>query len=545
MPIPIRYTTTNVSNSVRLGNIALGVNTVEYGPSSTTSWAGGVSVSSDTYDGEYAIHYLSGTTPRVRKADTFTLTTVAGQILGTSTYASTPLALSALAAAGCTVINTVAPPNIVISGSVFNSDSGLIMSYPRINTTWYDISGNANNSTLTNGPTFDNTSNSLVFDGTNDYVNGPAISSQLTGDMTAEGWFKVTAGSGDWVRVIGTGGNSGNRTFGLWYLSTSNYILWQRLGGSDPAILITQPLTNGKWYYFAATTIGSSHVLYLNNQVMGTATAAGPWAASGENITMGYAGFHAYINGNISRGRLYTRGLSSSEIAQNYYQGNIVTGSISGSYDAGNLVSFVPGTTVTYNMSANIISGSLQNGVGFNVANGGSWVFDGSDDRILLEGSTTSAWTLPSNTNWTVNVWVKTTTTANGLGQGSIFSNSSGGPVYSMMGINAGVMTYWHYNNTWLQSSGTTTVNNGSWHMLTWVNNDNQTMNLYVDGNLDASGVDSSLSGGSVNYLDIIGASWAAYFQGNIASLQINKGKAFTLSEVQQNFNAQRNRFNI
>jgi hypothetical protein len=543
MPIPIRYTTTNVSNSVRLGNIALGVNAVEYGPSSTTSWAGGVSVSTDGYDGEYAIHYLSGTTPRVRKADTFNLTQVAGQILGTSTYASTPEALSALAAAGCTVINTTAPPNIVTSGSVFNSDSGLIMSYPRINTTWYDISGNANNSTLTNGPTFDSTSNSLVFDGTNDYVNGPAISSQLTGDMTAEGWFKVTAGSGDWVRVIGTGGNSGNRTFGLWYLSTSNYILWQRLGGSDPAILITQPLTNGKWYYFAATTIGSSHVLYLNNQVMGTATAAGPWAASGENITMGYAGFHAYINGNISRGRLYNRGLSSSEIAQNYYQGNIVTNGLIVALDASNLVSYPGSGTTWYDMSGNNNNATLANGVAFKSANGGIFDFDGADDYAYISDNST----LDLAGDKSQCIWLYMDQSYSGTGILGKANSSVFGMALTYGWGNGGSTGFqniaWNSVNDPSLSPNGADINN--WYYVVGVQSGG-TRYIYV---LGANGLrTASYSGGTHtwnNALDFTIGQVAGYYTNMKAGAVHVYNRALSQEEIIQNFNAQRNRFNL
>jgi len=40
-----------------------------------------------------------------------------------------------------------------------------------VDTTWKDLSGYGNNGTLINGPTYDYTDNSLVFDGTNDYVS--------------------------------------------------------------------------------------------------------------------------------------------------------------------------------------------------------------------------------------------------------------------------------------------------------------------------------------------------------------------------------------
>jgi hypothetical protein len=186
------------------------------------------------------------------------------------------------------------------------------------------------------------------------------------------------------------------------------------------------------------------------------------------------------------------------------------------------------------------INGTLQNGVTYSSNFGGYWGFDGADDRILLTNSLFS-FTIDASINWTVTAWVRTGTSANGLGQGSVMSNSNGGPVYSMMGINAGVMTYWHYNGDWLQSSGTVTVNDYQWHMLTWVNKSNGTMDMYVDGVLDVSNVNSQLS--SSNWIDIIGSSWAAPFAGDIASVQVNKGTAMNSGQVSQQYGATRGRF--
>jgi hypothetical protein len=63
--------------------------------------------------------------------------------------------------------------NIVTNGLVVHFDAANPRSYPQPynGTTWFDISGNNNNGTLTNGPTFStNNGGALVFDGTNDYV---------------------------------------------------------------------------------------------------------------------------------------------------------------------------------------------------------------------------------------------------------------------------------------------------------------------------------------------------------------------------------------
>lgn len=148
------------------------------------------------------------------------------------------------------------------------------------------------------------------------------------------------------------------------------------------------------------------------------------------------------------------------------------------------------------------------------------------------------------NIDWTVNAWVKTTTTVNALGQGSVLSNISGGPVYSMMGVNNGKIVYWTYQNSaWYQKLGVgKTVNDGNWHMLTWVNYGNYTMDMYVDGVLD-SNVPNSTSGNN-NPVNVIGGSWAAQFIGNISNLSKYE-RSLTASEVRQNFNALRGRFGV
>jgi hypothetical protein len=211
-------------------------------------------------------------------------------------------------------------PTIITNNLILNLDAANTRSYPGSGTAWTDLSRSGNNGILTNGPTF-NTANGgcIVFDGTNDYVNGTSISSLLTGDMTAEAWVRISSGPSDWVRVIGTGSNpSGNRTFGLWY-SISRTLLWQRLGTNAFSLSAANVLNYNTWYYIAGTSIGTSHVLYLNGSSIGTTTVTGPWAASNENITLGAAvGVHAYLTGNIAIGRIYTRGLSAAEILQNY-----------------------------------------------------------------------------------------------------------------------------------------------------------------------------------------------------------------------------------
>ena len=215
-------------------------------------------------------------------------------------------------------------PSIVTSGLVMYLDAANRKSYVSGSNSWRDLSNNDNTSTLINSPGFSNNGRgTIVFDGTNDYVNcGQGSSIQLTTNITVESWFYISSSPSDWVRIVGTGSSSGganNRTFGLWYYGPNRYLLWQRYGGSDPGIYVTTTqLSLNTWYHVVATTSGDAHVLYLNTVSIGTATAGGPWAWSNENVTIGYAGFHTYHNGYIANVKLYNRGLSATEILQNF-----------------------------------------------------------------------------------------------------------------------------------------------------------------------------------------------------------------------------------
>ena len=64
-----------------------------------------------------------------------------------------------------------AGPDIIEDGIVLCLDAANSRSYPGTGTTWSDLA-ESNNGTLTNGPTFDaGNGGSIVFDGSNDYVN--------------------------------------------------------------------------------------------------------------------------------------------------------------------------------------------------------------------------------------------------------------------------------------------------------------------------------------------------------------------------------------
>ena len=146
-----------------------------------------------------------------------------------------------------------------------------------------------------------------------------------------------------------------------------------------------------------------------------------------------------------------------------------------------------------------------------------------------------------------LNVWLKTSVAGDGnLGTFPVLTNRSGGPVYGAMGIGpSGVLKYSHYSGSWPTKSGSISVNNNQWHMATWMNKDNNTLDMYVDGVFDRT-VSSSIVGGP-NPVDVIAGNWAgAYLNASIASVTIYKrSNLFTSAEVLQNYNATKGRFGL
>jgi hypothetical protein len=205
---------------------------------------------------------------------------------------------------------------IVTDGLVLSLDAADRNSYPGSGTTWNDVSGNNNNGTLTNGPTFNSANGgSIVFDGTNDFANcGNASSLQITvGSISA--WVKTTSPGSSFRSIIAKQN--------AWALFVQDSILitydWGNVGVARTTGL---NIADGNWKYVALTfteTVGTpsnNAIVYLNGASVLTTTIK----HLNHNISLQIADANAsqYLNGNISIAQIYNRVLSPSEILQNY-----------------------------------------------------------------------------------------------------------------------------------------------------------------------------------------------------------------------------------
>lgn len=173
--------------------------------------------------------------------------------------------------------------------------------------------------TLVQGVSFSaENSGTFVLAGGTAYLNGNVTSFDLTGDMSAEIWFNLSATAGDWVRVIGKG-DSTNRSFGFWYNTGGSVFLHQRYGASSTVSTVYSiSIQTNAWYHVIVTSSGSTHKLYINGIDVQTQTGAGPFYSSSSTLKVGYGEIHTYHNGRIGLYRIYNRALTAQEVLQNY-----------------------------------------------------------------------------------------------------------------------------------------------------------------------------------------------------------------------------------
>jgi hypothetical protein len=204
---------------------------------------------------------------------------------------------------------------IVTNGLVLALDAADRNSYPGSGTTWTDVSGNGNTGTLTNGPTFNSANGgSIVFDGTNDFINcGNASNLQITvGSIAA--WVKTSSPGGGFRSIIAKQN--------AWGLFVADNILVTYDWGAAATRTTGINIADGTWKYTVLTfteTVGTpsnNAIVYLNGNAVLTTTVKN--SNQTINVQIAEANANQFLNGNIAAALIYNRTLSATEIAQNY-----------------------------------------------------------------------------------------------------------------------------------------------------------------------------------------------------------------------------------
>ena len=358
MPNAVKYKTGNLTGSLQKGNVALGISG-SLGPTSTTGWYNGP----NPVAGKYQIFEtaVSGDPDVFCPQDDNELIKFA-RWKG-ATGADTGSAAAVLAWIG-TQTNLMAAnfqyESIVTDGLVLNLDAGFVGGYPTTGTTWYDLSGNTNNGTLTNGPTFNSAnSGSLVFDGIDDYGEVTSRNTNLefqpTSGYSCMVFYKSPSVGTNSALIANMDNISG--TFPGWDLWFNNASISNTIGmhlisswGTNAikvAVDYNYSTYANQWLCFGYTYDGScptttqgtldsvnfylNGTLYTSGKQLGQIGGAGDgFNTSSETITYNTsqrfrvasrwsnAGPSSISSFTVGTVLVYNRKLSSSEMLQNY-----------------------------------------------------------------------------------------------------------------------------------------------------------------------------------------------------------------------------------
>lgn len=209
-------------------------------------------------------------------------------------------------------------PEIVNTGLVLHLDAANPRSYPGTGTAWNDLSGNNNNASLNNGPTFNSTiSKNFLLDGSNDWIdcgNATIFSPAL---LTASIMVKCTSFSTR-PHLFGRGnGNDGN--FYMVVESNGVFRFYNDIGGGWVAAANTTAFPLNTWTCVTVTHDGSFSKIYYNGiQQVSTARSGNLRNWQSNTLQIGNIIGTSPINGNVAFTRLYNRALSATEIRQDF-----------------------------------------------------------------------------------------------------------------------------------------------------------------------------------------------------------------------------------
>jgi hypothetical protein len=219
--------------------------------------------------------------------------------------------------------------------------------------------------------------------------------------------------------------------------------------------------------------------------------------------------------------------------------------------DAGQAASY-PGTgTIWTDLTVNGRNGTLTNGPTYSATNGGSIVFDGTNDYSLITNPITI-----QNQNFTISTWVNPGVQNSGL-VSMIDFDHGGGNGWVLQSEDATTNRYYYF--AWWNGSGFEPTGGGGygagkgiqlttsvWQNIVYSKSGTSLLG-YMNGNQVYTGTASSSNVGYGSNKNLGIGDWiptGRAFKGNVSNTQIYN-RALSAAEVSQNFNALRGRFSV
>jgi hypothetical protein len=471
--------------------------------------------------------------PRIPSATPGALTTTSRVAVSTTVLLFLAVCIFPLTAHAAILSNP--PNNLGLVGYwTFDEGSG---------STAYDHSGNGNNGTLVNSPTWvaGKVGGALSFNGTNQYVQGNDTTlPQGASPRTMSAWIKTTTSGTSWFLSYGTD-STGNAS-GM-FVSGGNLYATTWLNDLNSGITVN----NNSWHFVVATYDGTTWRTYVDS--VAGATNSPSTNTTGGNLKIGTRqDLTQYFSGTIDDVRIYNRALSANDVANLYTAGRTTRNTSPTTLLTNGLVGYWTFDGHTVNWGSNTVadvSGNGNTGTLINMSTstsptigkiGQALQFNGTNQYISLSDAQ-----MPSGASRrTMCAWFKTSLT--GAIYQTVFSYGTTGVGGETSEITIFANNDFHGGN--INSFGASqwgdgvasNVNNadGKWHQgcATF---DGSTWYVYVDGSFRAS---KAMATNTVLNTAYIGRDNAgSYFRGSIDDVRIYN-RALSATEIQELYQA-------
>jgi hypothetical protein len=214
-----------------------------------------------------------------------------------------------------------------VTNLVYYLDAGNTSSYPGSGTTWTDLAGSGIAMTLYGSPTYSTAGGgSIVFVPASSQYGATSTSLTSMPNWTIEVWHYYTGvftGTNACIVTNNFPGTTAKIQFNLGSTSpVTNVIQTAFYNGSWVNNASYTPPTTNTWYHIVGTYNGASLVAYVN----GTAVATTATTATAASNTDGFrimrrwdtSGYADHWGGSLAVFRLYSRGITSTEVSANF-----------------------------------------------------------------------------------------------------------------------------------------------------------------------------------------------------------------------------------
>jgi hypothetical protein len=442
-------------------------------------------------------------------------------------------------------MGTYSGPPSASDGLVLYLDAANSASYSGSGNTFYNlVNASIGGSIVGYASTpIDNTQiKSLTFDGSNDFISVGSLGTFYT-QGTISFWMKSLDITANYRNPFATNYNGSNTNvlrfeqgeglgaFKCWFGDPSGTI----------ASLSYSSISANTWYNVVLTWNQSATTVtgYMNGVLDVNNSSWARWPTSFVNVGIGLGYNSRYFLGNLGQVSLYNRALSASEIFQNYNaskkryfpEENIVTNGLILNIDPSKPSSYAGSGNTIYDLSGSNYNFTLDSGITFDGLKSGSLYFDGTKKAI-------TNFTWPNN--FTVDITFKLYANS-GYFFSRIISTGNNDEFEFAVG-QSGLNEIKLLVNGWVNTSQYITADVIETYTIT---RSPSTSNIYRNGILIFTTSVTTTVSTSLNInLACRHSNQGQNTRINIYNLKIYN-KVLTATEIEQNFNALRGRYNI